>query len=131
MADQNAQLKQLIKKYVRESLMEIFAEMKLETIVENAVRKEVSKRPESTRAAVIPEAVQRPVRPAPKAPAAPSRREIMERLGIDESTWQTYYADTEADPIVTGEASDVGVEVSESALDRLGVFDKDWSAFVK
>ena len=122
------ELKKVIKEIVRESLMEIFAEMKLESIVENVVRKNVEfSKPVSTRsmAEVLSPEVSQPSRQE----LSPERKLIMEKIGVDDSAWNTVYADTidSDNSIITGEEKPE--LVSEGTLRQAGLL-KDYSKFV-
>jgi hypothetical protein len=127
-----SELKQVVKHLVRESLIEIFAEMKLETIVESAVKKHIkTSSPVTTNKRSIAEALE--VAPS-SAPVSKEdmRQKMMETMGVDEDTWRNIYEDTaESDnPVLTGDDSDRPELVSEAKLKSSGLM-RDYSKFVE
>lgn len=134
-------IKPLIEGMVREALLKIFAEMKLETLIENAVNKQ--QRNSQAAATVMSENIQASKVSRPSVPK-PNKRSLMEAIGVNENTWNDVYADTlkhgnsvltapEASPMSsTPQAGgfDDREDAPVSALEQLGLI-KDYSRFVK
>lgn len=117
------EVKKVIKAYVREALVEIFAEMNLETIVENAVKKTAVAGVGSSKSAA-PSVAQPVAKPPlsirevysrhadveeenPYSPQSPARtmssngktpeerrKIIMQKIGTMDDVWKDIYADT-------------------------------------
>lgn len=130
---QKSELKVLIKQLVRESLTEIFAEMRLESIVEGVLKKHQS-------VVLSEDAEEEPIRPTrPKEDSSVKKRRLMEALGGEEM-WNNVYGDIEeSNPILSNRSASGapvpgavdGTEyVKEADLREAGLF-KDYSRFVK
>lgn len=128
-------LKKIMKPLIRECLTEIFAEMKLESIVEGVVQKSSPLRGSSlgatlnsfTESETVENQRLTEERVAAKVEITGAEKKDMlkRRLGIDENEWRAMYQGTE--PISD---EDDGPElVSESALRQAGLM-KDYSKFV-
>jgi hypothetical protein len=134
------QLKVLIKEMVRQSLLEIFAEMKLESIVEGVIKKQ------STPSRTIKEGVQ--ARETNKEDnsaamiALKRKREMLDKLQVNKSPISGILKETleeSADEILkesraprhTAPQQDDPSPLSESDLEELGLFGKDFSQHIK
>ena len=121
------ELKSVIKQLVRESLTEIFAEMKLESIVEGVIKKNnsVSRDTGSAPARPITESVQHD-------DSANMRSKIREMVGADDSEWADIYKDTveNGHAILDNDEGSNPEFVSESLLQKHGLM-KDYSKFMK
>lgn len=129
-------LKNIIKQYVRESLVEIFAEMKLETIVENVLNK---KAPIAKEAPQVPSfSVKEVMYGNEQANRSPNqsilkeqmKRSFMDKVGVSDGEWNKIYADIDTNnPIMTGEQNPVATEVPEDVLAKMGLM-KDYSKHI-
>ena len=139
------ELKSVIKEMVRQSLMEIFAEMHLETIVESVVKRQkpVSTQKQQTlkeQFVVEEERVtsQRQTKPAPKVDEAKQkamlREELRKKMGVSEQSWNMYYSDIDPTKLPPGASSPGGNEnpesVPEDLLEAAGLM-RDYSDFIK
>ena len=115
----------MIKPLIRECLTELFLEMKLENIIETVVHKK--KRP-SFKDAMAPA----PTKQSAKSKEAARKimtEDIKKRLGVDDSVWETVYADV-GDNSVLGDDQSGAPVVPEAALESRGLFE-DYSRFVE
>lgn len=121
-------LKKMLKPLVRECLTEIFAEMKLETIVEGVVKKAAPIRGPSLSAALSNEPQPRVVNEQrkPEITDEEKREMLQKRLGISDAEWKAVYAGTE--PLDNDDSGKPEL-VSESVLQQSGLM-KDYSKFV-
>jgi hypothetical protein len=132
----NKELKAVIKEMVRQSLTEIFAEMKLESIVEGVMQRG-SSRSRLTDAVYRDEEApvqrQQP-RPQPSRQKEQIRESLRKKLHISDSEWTGIYGDIQPDnPIVTGQTGGGNFNqesVSEQQLEEIGLM-KDYSKFIK
>lgn len=131
----NKELKSVIKEMVRQSLVEIFAEMKLESIVEGVMERSSSKVTRSRLSEVVSREEEAPARPQPRPPTRQKeqiRESLRKKLHISDSEWSNIYEGIALDnPIVTGQtAGNFNEEsVSEEQLEEIGLM-KDYSKFI-
>ncbi len=131
------ELKKMIKGYVRECLTEVLAEKFLQTIVQEAVVAGL-KGAKVIHDAAAPEVrasapQQRRSIPATRTPLTEdSGHKALKNLGVKDPLMESIFKDTlqSNNPLVTGEEAS-GVEVPESALEQIGVFNKDWDRYIK
>lgn len=116
-------LKKVIKQLVRESLVEIFAEMKLESIVESVTKKQLAE------LKINQPTVMREVR---NSIPQENKKNLMDKVGnIESDVWRSMYSDVidKGNPILN-EARDEGATnpefVPENVMESLGLM-KDYS----
>ncbi len=130
------ELKQLIKVYVRECLTEVLAEKFIQNIVQEAVveglkgAKVIQEAPQSQ-----PQRVQRKpnvVQREHVSVAEDASENALKKLGVKDPLMESIFRDTlqSNNPLVTGQEAS-GVEVPESALEKIGLFNKNWDKFIK
>lgn len=141
------ELKSVIKEMVRQSLMEIFAEMHLETIVESVVRKQKpvvvsAPKKQPLREQFVVEEEEEETPPARKATPkvdevkqkALLREEIKKKMGVSDQAWNMYYSDIDPTKLPPGASSPGGNEnpesVPEDILEAAGLM-RDYSDFIK
>ncbi len=140
------ELKSVIKEMVRQSLMEIFAEMHLETIVEGVVRKQkpvTAPMKRQLREQFVQEEEEevptpRQAAPAPKVDTAKQKavmkEELRKKLGVSDDVWKMYYSDIDPTKLPPGASSPGANENPESApeelLEAAGLM-RDYSDFLK
>jgi len=119
------ELKSVIKQLVRESLTEIFAEMNLQTIVEQSVKKNLSNITQNT-----PTIREQVYEQKPKV-SVDKRKKMMESMGVTDDVWRSIYADTasSANPIIEGNDMPNNPEIPASVLEETGLL-KDYSKFL-
>lgn len=140
-------LKKILKPLIRECIAELFVEMNLQTIVENAVKKTTTNPVQATKKTTSnPMSIKEVYRPEAEEELSPGpairnmkpssdekRKIIMEKIGaMDNSMWKDIYADTatRGSPILEGDAAAANPnEVSEDQLARLGLM-KDYSKHI-
>lgn len=127
------ELKKLIKSYVRQCLTEVLAERFVQSIVQEAVVEGLKGAKVIQEAA--PEDSPRPQRrmPTTRTPLTEDvGNKAMKNLGVKDPLMESIFRDTLAssNPIVTGEDASAA-EVPESALEQIGVFDKNWDKYIK
>lgn len=141
------ELKIVIKEMVRQSLMEIFAEMHLETIVESVVKKQkpvvvsasTKKQPLREQFVIEEEDETPPPRQATSKvdeakQKAILREEMKKKLGVSDEAWKMYYSDIDPTKLPPGASSPGGNEnpesVPEDLLEAAGLM-RDYSDFIK
>lgn len=141
------ELKIVIKEMVRQSLMEIFAEMHLETIVESVVKKQkpvvvsasAKKQPLREQFVIEEEDETPPPRQATSRvdeakQKAILREEMKKKLGVSDEAWKMYYSDIDPTKLPPGASSPGGNEnpesVPEDLLEAAGLM-RDYSDFIK
>jgi len=140
------ELKSVIKEMVRQSLMEIFAEMHLETIVESVVKKQKpisTQKQQTLKEQFVVEEEERVVsprqaKPAPKVDEAKQkamlREELRKKMGVSEQSWNMYYSDIDPTKLPPGASSSGSNEnpesVPEDLLEAAGLM-RDYSDFIK
>lgn len=121
------QLKTMIREMVKESLLEIFAEMKLETIVEHEVRKQKELN-------IIPERTNKinKVTQSSQPSRAELKQTLKEAIGISDDLYSDIYSDTvgSENPLLNGTENEKPELVSEDTLRQCGLM-KDYSRFVE
>jgi len=121
-------LKKMLKPLVRECLTELFAEMKLESIVEGVIKKSSLTRGPSLSEALGRESQSQVVQEQRQVELTTEEKRDMlqKKLGISDDEWRSMYAGTE--PLDENDSG--GPElVSESVLHQAGLM-KDYSKFV-
>ncbi len=131
-------LQRLIKTYVRQALNEALAEKYLQNIVKEAVceslkvanlikeSRDVIDRDRESRTTVPPRSQKNAQEKSIQTES------VMNNLGVRDPLMTEIFKDTLASkhPLLTGEETPVG-EISEAVLEKVGVFDRDWSRFIK
>jgi len=130
-------LKEMVRTFTKEALTEILMEMKLESIIKEAIRDNM---PVNQSAHAVPS--RREIKPPQdfrknNQVLEERRREIMRKIGMESSAdsadvYSSIFEDTlkSEHPIVTGNDdgntySDPGIP--EELLERAGIIGKDWS----
>lgn len=133
-SNKNQQLKKVIKTLVRECLLEVFAEMKLENIVESVLSKQQTLSEKNTKKLLessdensTPSLFSR-VNPASKPMNEDRRAKIKEAMGLDDNTWNNVYGNI-ATPN-EGEIDGKPQLVTEEQLLASGLI-KDYSKYIK
>jgi len=126
-------LKKLLKPYVRECLIEVLAEMKLQTMVENVVSKKIPN-PISPSRLSVKDTIMTEEDQKPKEKLTPDKKKIIiERLVGGNDMWKDIYENTAQsnNPILDDtDNSDTKPElVPEHVLESMGLM-KDYSKFV-
>lgn len=121
-------LQKLIKVYVRQALNEALAEKYLQNIVKEAVAESLKV------ASLIKENTADDSRHVRKVKQQKTQQpeSVVRNLGVRNPIMTEIFNDTlnSNNPILTGEEN-AGSEVSEAQLEKVGVYDRDWSKFIK
>lgn len=132
----NKELELLIEKIVYKKILKIFAEMKLESIVENVVSRKITSKQQS----VIPRNEKLSVKKVfeqeenfqnkPTISAEEKRKMIIEKIGGDDM-WKNIYADTATsnNPIIEGDEGAEQEQVPLNILENMGLI-KDYSKHI-
>lgn len=138
------ELKSLIKQMVRESLLEVFAEINLSKLVENAVSKKLSnvsrknvveavedKSQYSLKKQLVEQKETTQDSPSLQEQKQKVREELHKKYGISKDEFQMIYGNiAENNPILTDAKVDDQEKVSESTLLNSGLM-RDFSKFLK
>lgn len=126
------ELKQVIKQMVQESLIEVFAEMNLQLVVENAIKSQLCEsKKQKTNSMSLRSSVVEASRPEPVIEST-TKNNVMEKIGaIDSDVWRSIYGDTakSSNPILKETKEDKGSNpelVPEALLENRGLM-KDYS----
>lgn len=123
------ELKGIIKQLVRESLMEIFVEMKLETIVENVIKKQQPITRQINESVVA----KNPVVQSTQVDTGKEqlRKFIREQVAPDNSDMADIYKDIldRGSPILEDDNNAQPELVSEQALKNSGLIRDNWDKF--
>jgi len=129
------ELKEIIKHYVRETLIEVLAESKIQTIVESAIKNVQApaelELPRSSYAEII----------SPKKPhsslVSNRKNRVLDELRLPPSAWASVYEDTanSGNSILSSDRhhADASPEVelvSENTMEDMGLMNYDFSKFI-
>ena len=122
-------LKAIIKEYVREALIEVLAEAKIESMIAKTI-KEHTKKPKSLKESLgIPEQKYVPEK-LKIVDEIKLKNDLLNKIAPTDDVWRSIYADTlKSDysrPILEGNEIATGKEIPESVLEQAG-FMRDYS----